>query len=169
LTKKLNGKDLSPLLNAPEKAVPDTVRPGALYCFSMLSTIDGEYSRKAMASMLGEGTMPKGLKPNLMKRGHIRTVFDGRYKFSRYFAPLQHNRPNTHEQILRYNDVELYDLKKDTNEMHNLAVDLKKNGELMLAMNAKLNELIDIEVGEDIGQMLPKASGVNWTINRFDP
>jgi hypothetical protein len=34
-------------------------------------------------------------------------------------------------------------------------MDRKKNGELMLAMNAKLNKLIDAEVGKVVGQMLP--------------
>jgi arylsulfatase A-like enzyme len=68
-----------------------------------------------------------------------------------------------------YGPHELYDLKKDPHEMSNLAVDTKANGELILAMNEKLNALIDDEVGEDVGQMLPKAPGVSWAVTKFDP
>jgi arylsulfatase len=53
--------------------------------------------------------------------------------------------------------------------MRNLAADPKAAGELILAMNEKLNALIDGEVGDDVGQMLPKAPGVNWAITEFDP
>lgn len=41
-------------------------------------------------------------------------------------------------------------------------MDRKKNGELLLAMNAKLNKLVDAEVGEDIGQMLPGGVDGGW-------
>jgi arylsulfatase len=52
--------------------------------------------------------------------------------------------------------------------MNNLALD-KKNRNVLLAMNDKLNRLIDSEVGKDDGSHLPKISGVNWAFERFDP
>ena len=102
------------------------------------------------------------LKADLMKRGAIRSVFDGRYQFTRYFSPKQHNRPTSIESLFQLNDVELFDLQCDPYELDNLAMDRKKNGELMLAMNAKLNKLIDAEVGEDAGQMLPGGVDGGW-------
>ncbi len=45
-----------------------------------------------------------------MKRGAIRSVFDGRYQFTRYFSPKQHNRPTSLEALFKLNDVELFDL-----------------------------------------------------------
>ena len=57
---------------------------------------------------------------------------------------------------------ELFDLQRDPHELDNLAMDRKKNGELILAMNAKLNKLIDAEVGEDAGQMLPGGVDGGW-------
>ena len=89
----------------------------------MLAMVDGEFTKKMMRSMLGKEEAPEGIKPDLMKRGHIRSIFDGRYKFSRYFAPLQHNRPETMEQILQFNDLELFDLASDPKESINLAAD----------------------------------------------
>ena len=124
---------------------------------------------KAAVAALAGKKVPPGVRPDFRKRGAIRTVFDGRYKFSRYFSPLQHNRPVTMEQIRKVNDLELYDHGRDPNEAHNLAADPMKNGELILAMNEKLNALIDGEVGEDVGQMLPKAPGVSWAVTKFDP
>jgi hypothetical protein len=50
----------------------------------------------------------------------------------------------------------------DPNEMKNLAA----NRELVAAMNEKLNRLIDAEVGEDRGQMLPGGIDAGWEINR---
>ncbi len=108
-------------------------------------------------------------RPDTKKRSNIRTVFEGRYKYSRYFNSQEHNRPTTVEQIFKINDVELFDLKNDPNEMNNLALDKKKNQDLLLAMNDKLNRLIDSEVGKDDGSFLPKISGVNWAFKRFDP
>ena len=57
------------------------------------------------------------------------------------------------EALFSLNDVELYDLERDPHELNNLALDRARHGELLLAMNDKLNRLIDAEVGEDVGQM----------------
>ncbi len=49
--------------------------------------------------------------------------------------------------------------------MRNLAIDRQKYGDLLLAMNDKLNLLIEQEVGEDIGQMLPGGADANWRLS----
>jgi len=54
------------------------------------------------------------LKIDLMKRGAIRSVFDGRYQFNRYFSPKQHNRPTSMESLFQLNDVELFDLQRES-------------------------------------------------------
>ena len=95
-------------------------------------------------------------------------MFDGRYKYNRYFNSQEHNRPTTIEQIFEVNDVELFDLETDPFEMRNLTLD-KNNQDLLLAMNDKLNRLIDAEVGRDDGSHLPDIDGINWTFDRFDP
>lgn len=89
-------------------------------------------------------------------------MFDGRYQFTRYFSPKQHNRPTSLEALFRLNDVELFDLERDPLETRNLAVDAKQNGELLQSMNEKLNRLLDTEVGEDVGQMLPGGVDAGW-------
>jgi arylsulfatase len=170
ITKGLPGKDFSKVLAAPAAAKAGDVRDGMLYCYNMFAYIDGGFMAKAVELM----TKPDGqaqvqaavksgaLKADLMKRGAIRSVFDGRYQFTRYFSPKQHNRPTSMESLFQLNDVELFDLQRDPHELDNLAMDRKKNGELMLAMNAKLNKLVDAEVGEDAGQMLPGGVDAGW-------
>jgi arylsulfatase A-like enzyme len=165
ITASLPGKDFSPVLAAPEQAGVDAVRDGQLYCFNMFATIDGDFLKKASA-LVAEGGPPKlkasGLHPNMMKRGAIRSMFDGRYQFTRYFSPKQHNRPTSIEELFEFNDVELFDHQNDPDELHNLAMDRQKNADLIMAMNAKLNRLIDDEVGEDVGQMLPGGVDGGW-------
>ena len=53
--------------------------------------------------------------------------------------------------------------------MDNLAVDARKHGDLTLAMNAKLNTLLQQEVGDDDGQFLPVGHEVDWAVTKFDP
>lgn len=165
IAKDLPGKDFSPVLAAPEQADLDTVRDGQLFCFNMFATLDGDFLLKAR-DLLAQGGPEKikeaGLHPDMMKRGAIRSVFDGRYQFTRYFSPKQHNRPTTIEELFELNDVELFDHQNDPNEVENLALDREKNADLIMAMNAKLNRLIDEEVGEDIGQMLPGGVDGGW-------
>ena len=89
---------------------------------------------------------------------------DGRYQFTRYFSPKQHNSPTTLEDLYLLNDVELFDVRADPYEMNNLAMNGKQHRELVVAMNEKLNRLIDAEVGEDRGQMLPGGIDAGWEV-----
>jgi hypothetical protein len=134
----------------------------------MLAYLDGDYLFKAVAHMQAGGKPDElkaaGVRPDLMKRGALRSVYDGRYSFTRYFSPKQHNRPTTLEALRRLNDLELYDTQSDPLEMNNLAVG-NANLELVLAMNDRLNRLIEAEVGEDRGQMLPGGIDAGWEVN----
>lgn len=165
ITKDLPGKDFSPVLAAPEQAGLDTVRDGQLFCFNMFASLDGDFLLKAR-DLLKQGGPEKikeaGLHPDMMKRGALRSVFDGHYQFTRYFSPKQHNRPTSIEELFELNDVELFDHQNDPNEVENLALDREKNADLLMTMNAKLNRLIDEEVGEDVGQMLPGGVDGGW-------
>ena len=167
ITKGLAGKSFAGLLAAPETSSIDAVRDGTLFNYNMFAYLDGEFLKKAV-DFLHQGGKPQAIKgagivPNMMKRGAVRSVFDGRYVYARYFSPKQHNEPTSYEDIFRFNDVELYDTKTDTLEVDNLAVG-KKHRELVLAMNDKLNGLIEGEVGEDRGQMLPGGIDAGWEV-----
>lgn len=166
---RLPGKDLAPALAKAEAAPLDAVRPASLFCFNMLAYIDADFARRALEFMRkgGKGTEMRdaGIVPDLRKRGAVRAVFDGRYTFARYFSPREHNRPETLEQIHRFNDIELFDSHADPHEMHNLAVGPEAQHDLVLAMNAKLNALIDSEVGEDPGGMLPDGIEGGWEVS----
>ncbi len=97
------------------------------------------------------------LKPHLNKRGFLAFAFDGRYKFARYYAPDAFNLPKTIKEIFENNDVQLFDLKNDPNEMKNLALNQEENREILLRMNTLLNDLMAKEVGINDGDFLPKV------------
>ncbi|MFW8205416.1 phosphatase, partial [Klebsiella pneumoniae] len=77
--------------------------------------------------------------------GGVRMIFDGRYKFTRYFSLQQHHTPQTPDALFSLNDIELYDLKTDPHEMNNLANN-HQNVSLILSMNEKLNALFSNEI-----------------------
>ena len=168
IVKGLPGKDLSALLAAPERAELNAVREGMLFNYNMFAYLDGDFLNKAV-DYIKQGGNPKklkgaGLVPDMRKRGAVRSVYDGRYVYSRYFSPKQHNRPTTLEDIHRFNDVELFDTQADPLEMQNLAIQGGEQRDLVVAMNDKLNRLIDAEVGEDRGQMLPGGVDAGWEV-----
>jgi arylsulfatase len=167
--KGLPGKDISKLLENPESAPTNALREGALYNYNMLAYIDQDFFA-SIGKFFAKGGTPadlpnQGFRPNLKKRGAIRSVYNGQYKLNRYYSPLEHHIPKTIEQLFANNDVELYDLINDPLEMKNLALNRNKYGDTIQMMNDKLNALIENEVGKDIGQMLPTVEGANWKLS----
>jgi arylsulfatase len=168
IVKGLPGKDFSGVLAVPEGAGINSVREGALFNYNMLAYLDGDFLNKAV-DFIQKGGKPDQLKiagivPDMKKRGAVRSIYDGRYVFARYFSPKQHNRPSTVEELFRLNDVELFDLQADPFEMVNLAMNGTRYRELVVSMNEKLNRLVDEEVGEDRGQMLPGGIEGGWEV-----
>jgi arylsulfatase len=154
--KGLPGRDFSGLLVDPEKADVHAVRPGVLFNYVGVSTVDSDYLTKLMSSLAARQPQPPVTEVKLDKRGFLSFVFDGRYKFARYYAPSAFNTPQTLEEILRNNDVQLFDLKSDPEEMHNLTLEPEKNRATILRMNQLLNDLMAKEVGVNDGHFLPQ-------------
>ncbi len=165
----LAGRDFTPLLKAPAKAAPEALRPGALFCYDMLLFQDAkwitrmeEITRSPNVTVAQKRAWLEQYEPDFAQRCAIRSLFDGRYRFSRYFAPLTFNTPATYEDLLALNDLELYDLREDPEEKRNLAHQ-GANRDLVMAMNAKLNARIAEEVGRDDGSFLPLKDG-KWVL-----
>ena len=87
----LPGKNLMSALGNPAAAGIHAAREGVLFTYSALLTNDAgliEVAGEAIASGKDAKEFMKasGFTPDMKKRGSVRTVFDGRYKFSRYFS-----------------------------------------------------------------------------------
>jgi arylsulfatase len=115
-------------------------------------------ARDQRGILFNYGTPAGGLGPNgstLANGSGVRTlirgVFDGRYKFGRYFRLTEHHRPLDWETLLAHNDLELYDTQADPDEIVNLAFRPEEHKARILELNAKLNALMDAEVGADDG------------------
>jgi arylsulfatase A-like enzyme len=169
----LPGKDLMPVLGNAASADVHAAREGVLFTYSGLVTNDAGLIAVA-GDAIAAGKSPRenmkatGFTPDLKKRGSVRTVFDGRYKFSRYFAPVDRNRPGTLEELYKSNDVELFDLQTDQSETTNLAIDKHRNADIISTMSAKLEALIKAEIGQDDGREMPEVSKISWTIDKAD-
>jgi arylsulfatase A-like enzyme len=169
----LPGRDLSQLLSQPEQAAIDAVRPAALYNYNMFTYLDAKWFAPLIRVVVSDVPMVEKLaeivrlQPNFNNRGAIRSVFDGRHRFSRYFSPLHFNHPTTYEALVANNDLEVYDLQEEPDETRNLALDGAANGELMMALNDKLNARIDQEVGDDNDTFLPLIGGYWYPARAF--
>lgn len=133
----------SSLLNLMDGTTPE-IRDGALFCYEMLSL-------GAVDVKPGPCGRPEFML-NPTQRGMVRGIVTPRYKYVRYFAPTDFNMPETLEEILAHNDIQLFDLERDPAELHNLAADPAAHADLILQMNRRLNELIRREIGTDDGQ-----------------
>jgi arylsulfatase A-like enzyme len=156
LTQDLPGHDFSKLVIHPENQDIHAVRPAVLFNYVGISTIDANFLIKEMKSAFHNTTPPVLTEINLNNRGFMAFVFDGRFKYARYYAPNQFNVPKTLAEIFKYNDLQLFDLKADPNESHNLALDPEKNKAEIVRMNTLLNDLMAKEVGTNNGSFLPE-------------
>lgn len=169
----LPGKDFASVFTNTAGAGVNDVRDAILFTYSGLASNDSEiYRINTEAKIAGKKPIVQLLKegyfPDMKKRGSVRAAFDGRYKFARYFSPLERNVPRTLDELYANNDVELFDLATDPSEAKNLAVDRKANADLLSAMNVKLERIIRQEIGVDDGRELPNIPTVDWTIDRVD-
>ncbi len=128
----------------------DSVRDASLFCFEMLSFSAVNFVTD------DKGNVTRELQ--LDNRGMVRGITTGKYKFVRYFRPQDFNTPKTLDELFEHNDVQLFDLEADPEELVNLAADPEANKELILEMNDLLNKMISQEiVGEDDGEEVKKA------------
>lgn len=139
ITSGLPGKSLIPLMDGSA----DSVRDASLFCFEMLSMTAVQFGRDA------DGSTTYSFDVNA--RGMVRGITTERYKFVRYFSPVDFNTPTTLDELFAHNDVQLFDLEADPDEMVNLAADPDANAELILQMNDLLNKTIEQEIGVDDG------------------
>jgi arylsulfatase A-like enzyme/uncharacterized membrane protein len=172
---QVRGEDLSGLVADPDADEPrgsrDDPGKGCLMTYDTLVAIDFEFVVGVAAALVDTGeaggdeaaeSEPGKLararellgairQADFSQRHVLRGVFDGRYKLVRYFAINEHNLPETVEELYADNDVALYDLVEDPDEMENLADrDTPRYDEALLTrMNTKLNQLIRAEIGAD--------------------
>ena len=137
----LPGHDFSTLLANPKAADLHAIRPAILFNYVAFQTIDGNYL--LMNKYVFSSKPPPSLAemhPNLDKRGFAAFAFDGQYQFARYYSPTVLNTPKTLDEIFKYNDVQLFDLTTDPDELHNLALEPEKYKDTILKMNSLLND-----------------------------
>ena len=155
----LAGHDIGALAGSANTATRRD-EDGILTYWTSLAFLD-----PAAPRILAEALEKKGLSQRIAqisavqkvdwhKRGQMRGIFDGRWKFSRYFKPSDHHFPAGWEELTARNDLELYDTSADPAERTNLAYDPSYRAEIK-RLNARTNALIRTEVGEDRGNFVP--------------
>ncbi len=166
----LVGHDFSRALGAGAGNALDAAgRDAVLFQWTSLTLISADFARYFAGVQMAEGPAAKakaavGGPPDLTPfRGHMRGLYDGRFKFARYFSPRQHHRPETWDDLVAHNDLELYDTAADPGETRNLAVDLDGQRERIEALNRDLLALVDREIGPDDGSFLPGPDGL-WQL-----
>lgn len=162
---RLKGRDYSGIVTGEGSEERDEL----LVCFSNTTQGNPRLEKKRMLSKLAEqngGPKVTLNYPDDFIQFDTRTLGRGimtkKYKFSRWFAPGDHHKPESWNQLMGRNDLELYDIEQDPLELTNLAQDPEKYKEIILGLNDRLNNLIEKEVGIDLGSHLP-GSPETWT------
>jgi arylsulfatase len=174
----LKGHDLSGVVSDPAAAGPRgssaTPGKGSLLTYDMIATIDAEWFVRNVTKVFDAAAAAAGQEfhrgmeqfkglvhdigvPDPEARELFRGVFDGRYKLVRYFGMGHYHLPASVQQLLADNDVALYDLQSDPEEMDNLADPAHPGYDeaVLSAMNQKLNALIAEEIGDDNAMFTP--------------
>ncbi len=154
LSAGLSGSSMMDLLDGSQTKI----RTGALFAYEMISMIDSD-----MMQTTDPTTGVTSYTIDYSKRGFVRGITTEKYKFARYFSPLNFNLPTTMEALYANNDVQLFDLEKDPDELVNLAADQNTNAALIMELNNQLNTLITAEIGVDDGS---EATAVIAQINK---
>jgi arylsulfatase len=153
LSTGLPGNSLMDLIDGSQTEIRD----GSLFAYEMISMIDSN-----MMQTTDPNTNITNYTIDYTKRGFVRGITTEKYKFARYFSPLKFNMPTTMDELYANNDVQLFDLEKDPQELVNLAVDKEANAALIMELNNQLNALIIKEIGVDDGS---EAAAVISKIN----
>lgn len=160
---ELVGYDLSSSVVNPGAPGRRDEKAGAiLLSYSAFYTGSPEVRRKASRVSLEPDPVVRAreaAKPPFIveydRRTFYRGLFDGRYRFARYFAPCDHHTPVDWANLAGRNDLELYDTLADPLEQTNLALDGEAQRDQLVALSEQLNALIAREVGPDDGRHLP--------------
>jgi arylsulfatase A-like enzyme len=163
----LKGRSFTSAMGSRSQIGPrDETGEGVLMQWNSLIYLSAQVGEKFNEVRKAEGLVEKFIKVRELnmdnvfkKRGLMRGVSDGRYKFARYFSPNHFHTPNSLEELMRHNDLELYDLKADPGEVKNLATDMRDVTvrHIVEQMNVKLNALVAREVGKDDDERIPSA------------
>ena len=136
---------------------------GHLFNYGVTMYLDPEFTESVMRNadkvspwtVIRESLRRGRLGPSRDNRALFRGIHDGRYKFARYFAPSQHHTPADLDALIANNDLELYDVENDPDELLNLANQPQNHRQLIEGLNARLNDLVTLEVGVDDGREHP--------------
>merc|ERR1739848_298572 len=108
------------------------VLPGSLHSI---------HDDRALLLQYGMGLPQK--KDDIRRRPFCQAILTKRYKFGRWFAGANGYRfPSTFEQLVRNNNLVLYDRMADPMEVQHLAGSptlISENAQVILALNSRLN------------------------------
>jgi arylsulfatase A-like enzyme len=135
-------------------------RDSALFVYDGLIFLDGAWARRTFGGMRTDDQVTGR---DFTKRGFMRTIVTEQHKFSRYFAPGDHHRPASSDELWVRNTLELFDLVEDPGERSNLALDPTPSTRAVIdELDGRLSALIAAEMGDDDGHWLPSFVGTPW-------